>query len=186
MGLRERNRRAAMREVQQMALDLFERRGFDRVTVEEIASGVGLSPSTVYRHFGVKESLVTWDERDAVLERELTRRLGRGTDPMAAVEESAVQAYARREDLDVFRRRLRLLFTHEAVHAAAVTQDLRDRAELAAGFAAARGNPEPSVADQVRAGACVEAIDVALEHWQRGDEPDPERLIRAAFSALTA
>jgi AcrR family transcriptional regulator len=185
MGLRERNRRTAMREVQAVALDLFERRGFDRVPVEEIASRAGVSPSTVYRHFGTKESLVTWDERDAVMERELTGRLWRGEDILSAVENSAVEAYARRADLVDFRRRLRLLITNEAVHAAAIAQDLQDRAELAKGFAAARGSRKPSVTDQVRAGACVEAIDVALEHWQRGTAADPEHLIHEAFAALT-
>lgn len=186
MGLRERNRRAAMREVQAAATDLFEQHGFEHVSVGEVAVRAGVSASTVYRHFGSKEALVTWDERDAVLERELTGRLRRGGDPVTAVAESAVVAYARRDDLDVFRRRLRLLVATEAVHAAAVAQDLRDRAELTAGFAAVRGADTPSVADQVRAGACVEAIDVALEHWQRGDEADPERLLREAFAVLGA
>jgi AcrR family transcriptional regulator len=173
-----------MRDVQAAATDLFELHGFERVSVDEVATRVGVSASTVYRHFGTKEALITWDERDPVLERELTERLRRGEDLVNAVAESAVVAYAHRSDLDVFRRRLRLLIATDAVHAAAVAQDLRDRAELAVGFAAVRGADTPSVADQVRAGACVEAIDVALEHWQRGDEPDPERLLREAFAVL--
>jgi AcrR family transcriptional regulator len=61
-GLRERKRLAAMRRIQEVAIDLFEARGFDAVTVEEIADASDVSPSSVYRYFGTKEELVFWDD----------------------------------------------------------------------------------------------------------------------------
>lgn len=64
-GLRERWRINAMRTIQERALDLFDERGFDAVTIEEIAAAAEVSPSSVYRYFGTKEGLVVADEFDS-------------------------------------------------------------------------------------------------------------------------
>jgi AcrR family transcriptional regulator len=53
-----------MRTIQERALDLFDERGFDRVTIEEIAAAE-VSPSSVYRYFGTKEGLIVADEFDS-------------------------------------------------------------------------------------------------------------------------
>jgi AcrR family transcriptional regulator len=64
-GLRERWRLNAMRTIQERALDLFDERGFDAVTIEEIAAAAEVSPSSVYRYFGTKEGLIVADEFDS-------------------------------------------------------------------------------------------------------------------------
>ena len=64
-GLRERWRVNAMRTIQEQALDLFDERGFDAVTIEEIAAAAEVSPSSVYRYFGTKEGLIVADEFDS-------------------------------------------------------------------------------------------------------------------------
>ena len=64
-GLRERWRINAMRTIQEKALDLFDERGFDAVTIEEIAAAAEVSPSSVYRYFGTKEGLIVADEFDS-------------------------------------------------------------------------------------------------------------------------
>ena len=56
-----------MRHVQSVAIDLFERHGFGKVTIEQIARAADVSPSSIYRHFGTKEQLVLWDEYDPML-----------------------------------------------------------------------------------------------------------------------
>ncbi|MFN8051409.1 MAG: TetR family transcriptional regulator [Acidimicrobiales bacterium] len=57
-GLRARKRAANRDAVRAVALRLFVRRGFDDVSIEEIAENAGVSPSTVYRNFPTKEDLV--------------------------------------------------------------------------------------------------------------------------------
>ena len=64
-GLRERWRINATRTIQERALDLFDARGFDAVTIEEIAVAAEVSPSSVYRYFGTKEGLLVADEFDS-------------------------------------------------------------------------------------------------------------------------
>ena len=53
--------------LQSVALDLFTQRGFDAVTVEEIASVAGVSHMTFYRHFTTKEAVVLDDPYDPVI-----------------------------------------------------------------------------------------------------------------------
>lgn len=56
-----------MRRIQEEAIGQFEERGFDRVTVDQIAEAAEVSPSTIYRYFGTKEGLVLRDEYDDVV-----------------------------------------------------------------------------------------------------------------------
>ena len=64
--------------MQQVALDLFEQRGFAAVGVEEIARAAGVGPATVYRHFGSKERIVLWDDYDPLLLAFLLNPVRRG------------------------------------------------------------------------------------------------------------
>ncbi|MDX2970005.1 TetR/AcrR family transcriptional regulator [Kribbella solani] len=74
-GLRERWRVKARRTIQERALDLFDERGFDAVTIEEIAAAAEVSPSSVYRYFGTKEGLIVADEFDTMSQQALEELL---------------------------------------------------------------------------------------------------------------
>ena len=58
LPLRERQRAQLVNEVRRVALQLFAERGFDAVTIDDIAARVGASRSTVFRVVDTKESLV--------------------------------------------------------------------------------------------------------------------------------
>jgi AcrR family transcriptional regulator len=74
-GLRARRRRFTEDEIERAAIDLFVARGFDTVTVREIADAVDISERTFYRYFPTKE---------AVLRRELDRRVEQLQDALDA------------------------------------------------------------------------------------------------------
>jgi AcrR family transcriptional regulator len=67
-GLRERKKRQTRQQISDVATTLFVVRGFDSVTVSEIARIVGVSEKTVFNHFPTKESLV-FDRADEGVER---------------------------------------------------------------------------------------------------------------------
>jgi AcrR family transcriptional regulator len=57
-GLRERKKRETREAITRAAWKLFKRRGFDAVTVADIAAEAGVSEKTVFNYFPAKEDLV--------------------------------------------------------------------------------------------------------------------------------
>src|SRR3954463_11853677 len=59
-GLRERKKEQTRQHIAETARELFGERGFDQVTVAEIARRANVSTQTVFNYFPTKEDLVYW------------------------------------------------------------------------------------------------------------------------------
>ncbi len=185
VSLRRRNRLAAMRSVQAIAVAMFESGGFEATAVEGVADASGVSTSTIYRYFGTKEMLVLWDERSEVVETELATRLATQS-PVEAFRDAMVVAFGARQDRDLFLRRLQLVYREQAIWGAAAQRDRVDRSDLAAGIAAIDGRSAATWHDTLTAAVCLTALDVAFEQWQ-GDPSgaDLADVIRDAVNTAT-
>ncbi|MGC0416199.1 TetR family transcriptional regulator [Embleya sp. AB8] len=64
VGIRERKKARMRAAIQGAALRLFDERGFDATTIEQIAEAAEVAPSTVFRYFTTKEDLVLSDTYD--------------------------------------------------------------------------------------------------------------------------
>ncbi len=166
MGLRERNKRAAKRLVQETALRLFNKNGFESVTVQDIAIAADVSESTVYRHFGTKEGVVLWDEHEADLDRDLGARF-KDQPPLEAIRDAFIENLGRRYDKDggYQLRRIQFIYKTEAIHAAAIEADFANRAELTKALGRILKKPHRRAAALLAAASLV-ALDVAIERWQ--------------------
>src|SRR5215472_18980700 len=58
LGMRERKKQRTRQLIRDTAVRLFMERGFDQVTIAEIAREADVSEATVFNHFPAKEDLV--------------------------------------------------------------------------------------------------------------------------------
>jgi AcrR family transcriptional regulator len=182
---RTRRRFAAMRAVQEAALDLFEARGFSAVTIEEIAEAAGVGPATVYRNFGTKERIVLWDEYDPQLFAQLATRLPAAA-PAHAVLDSLIAAlepiYA--ADRKRILRRSRLAMATPELRAAMAADMQTLRRALAVAFVdhdAAHAGLEA----EVLAAAIAGTLEAAIEAWVRDrGRTTLSTILRRAFRYL--
>ncbi|MFI0814353.1 TetR/AcrR family transcriptional regulator [Streptomyces sp. NPDC021098] len=94
-GLRERKKRQTRQYISDVATGLFMERGFDAVTIAEIAEAAEVSVNTVYNYFPTKEDLFV-DREDEVVDR-----------PSRLVRERAVGQSAARALLEQLRQDIR-------------------------------------------------------------------------------
>jgi len=59
-GLRERKKEQTRRHIAENARRLFSERGFERVTIAEVAQAADVAVQTVFNYFPTKEDLVYW------------------------------------------------------------------------------------------------------------------------------
>ncbi|MCX4763123.1 TetR/AcrR family transcriptional regulator [Streptomyces sp. NBC_01275] len=95
-GLRERKRRRMYQDVSDIAVRLFIERGFDAVSVAEVAAAAEISKPTLFRYFPAKEDLVL--HRLADHEREAAEAVAaaraEGVAPLAALRRNFLDGLA--------------------------------------------------------------------------------------------
>lgn len=184
--VRRRKQVETMRRAQRVALDLFEAKGFDAVTVADVADAVGVAASTIYRHFSTKEALVLWDEHAPAIDRSLDRHLRSKRPPLESIRIALIESLgARYDEADSHQlRRVRYVYATEQLHAAAVEEDMRNRDELADGLAQLLPKKRRASA-RIVAGVAMVALDVAMDRWQSaGGEISLSACIDEAFDQL--
>lgn len=123
IGLRERKKRATWSLLMTTALDMFEERGFDNVSVAEIAAKAGVSKATVFNYFSSKEDLVVAGAKAHTGEpAELVRGRAKGETPHSAMRDYFLRALERREpmaglcDQPVVLRLQRIVHAHSGLN----------------------------------------------------------------------
>jgi AcrR family transcriptional regulator len=112
VGLRERKKERTRAELTDAAFRLFEERGFDETTVEDIVEQVEVSPRTFFRYFDSKEDVVIGFFDDLGLElRAMVAARPPDEPPFRALRAalgSLVDVYEERADRVIAAKRLAL------------------------------------------------------------------------------
>lgn len=187
-GAWERKRLGSMMRVQRAALDLFDARGYARVTVEEIARAAEVSPSSVYRYFGTKEMIVLWDEHDQGLLAGIEDGLAAGS-TLDAVEGALRRVGHGVDALDelstrFLRHRIGYILREEPIRQAMRSQAERLEAQLREVLSRARGTSADSLEVRVAAAAITSTTLSAVLHWGRTEDAKLAPAFHEAFAVL--
>jgi AcrR family transcriptional regulator len=177
-GLRERKRRLTRQLISDAATAMFATRGFDNVTVSEVADRVGVSEKTIYNYFPTKESLVldTADEAVENMARALReRRPGQSlTDAVVeAITADMSQFDQAPDELVEFMPLFGAMLDSTPTLRAAVLE-IHDRLatvardELAAQAGVDPRDPEPTAAGRALAGLAEVAMESRMRHISDG------------------
>ena len=132
-GLRERKKEQTRQRIAAVALQLFTERGFDAVTVNEIAEAAEVAKATLFAYFPTKESLALHGVGGDDLAGIVARRPP-GQSPLAALR-AHYRAFATEQttvvDPEALLTRVRVIFDSPALSSAANSLRYQQRQALA-------------------------------------------------------
>lgn len=166
---RKRERIRVMRDVSAIAVRLFDERGYDNVTMEELADASGVSVATLYRRFATKENLVCWQSDEQVGMATLVVAVGSGR-PIGSAAMGLAQALPDDavEAIETTARiRLRLIAGHASLQAAA-----REKGEsfiTAILEASDASDHRPLLQRETEIRCVAAAFEAANNAWLRGE-----------------
>jgi AcrR family transcriptional regulator len=197
-GLRERKKRETRQLISDVATGLFATRGFDHVTVAEIAAAANVSKMTVFNYFPRKEDLFfdRQEEGEALLER-LVRQRAPGESVVAVLRRGVLDLIAERHPLAGLRDGAPLFW--DVVQASPALQararELNEELEralarlLVAETGAEPDDERPRLVAAMVIGVYRRVYGAALRRLQGGTTadaayPDHVRLVNQAFDLL--
>ncbi|MBR7833135.1 mycofactocin system transcriptional regulator [Actinospica durhamensis] len=182
-GRNGRPRATSRAELERVGFELFAQRGFDEVTVEDIASAAGIGRRTFFRYYASKNALV-WGDFEGQLAhlRELLAAIPASVPTMEALR-TAIVEFNRYDEhtLPWHRRRMALILSVPALQADSTLRYNAWRA-IVAEFAAGRAGVSTSALEPVLIGNVALATSVtAYELWLQEDSADLTELLDEGF-----
>ena len=186
--LRQRRKEQTRRAIAEAALDLFETRGFDETTVDDIAAAANVSPRTFFRYFASKDEAV-FDRADEAQEAFRTLLAARPADePMLVSLREIGQALLTDEFVDGrrLRRVLGLVAQERALRGRSDALLDGIEAELTIWAAERLGVRTTDLRPRLVAAAVLTARRVATETWLESPGDDLADHITRAIDLLAS
>jgi len=189
LGRRERKKLATRQALRSVALRLVAERGFEHVTVDDIAEGADVSVRTLFNHFASKEDVLVGMDPDRV--EDVRAALAARPDDEAPLEtlqvvlsEMSRSMAAQRDDMLAGMRVLQQnpnLRARQLASFAAFEKMLADSVAERSGL-----DPNVDLYPTLTAAAAIAALRSATALWLAGDGTPPVgELFAAAFEQLS-
>ena len=177
---------ATRARVEQAALDLFTRKGFEQVIIDDVAAAAGISRRTFFRYFATKADAV-WGDFAAHVGR--LDRLLRATDPDEPVLAAVCAAYVEVNDyaaaeLPLLRERMQLILTEPALLAHSQLRYAEVDRVVAAHVALRTGSAPTALVPRLVAASTRAAATAAFETWLADDDSSLTGLLHGALDEM--
>ena len=175
-------------DLEHVAFDLFDRQGFERTTVDDIARAAGIGRRTFFRYFPSKND-VPWGNFDNELER--MRLQLKALPPQMPLMEAIRVAIVdfntfAPEQIGLHRRRMRLILQTPALQAHSTLRYAAWR-QVIGEFAGERTGQRPDALAPRTIGYVALGVAIAAyEQWLETDEADLSELMDSAMRQLAA
>ncbi|MFE7468859.1 TetR family transcriptional regulator [Streptomyces sp. NPDC057499] len=190
LTMAQRKRRLVSGELTEAALQLLASKGFDAVTIDEIATAAGVSKRTFFRYFASKEDVVVQflGDMGAGMREELAARPA-GERPSAALLRAvsvSLAACAHPDHAERALRVVRLILRTPALRARFMERQAQWCDDLTAELARRPGpGADDGLYPRLAAGMALTAFDAVLERWSDGGgAEDPLALLERAFAVI--
>lgn len=185
-GLRERQRQQTRREISGVATKLFLERGFEQVTISDVATQAGVAKMTVTNHFPRKEDLV-FDRDEELVEGPVraVRERAPGESALTAVRRAHLAAIGAREPTAGFAGAAFIRMIMESPTLRARLRELHEQSQeaLAAVLADETGAGREDLLPKAVAGHLVTVQRVLFhEGFARGMNGEQEDDVAAALA----
>ena len=170
------------------AFDLFDERGFEQTTADDIADRAGVGRTTLFRHYRSKEDVIFPDHDRLIAAVQERLKTSSAETALVAVTDAVRLVLLRYvEEGDRARRRYRLTSRVAALRDREIASVARYQ-RLFREFIADWMGPDPGAAlrAELMAAAVVSAHNHVLRRWLRGDSADPVRELDAAMRQVIA
>jgi AcrR family transcriptional regulator len=183
-SLRARRRRRTAEAIVAGASELFEERGFERTTIDQIADAAEISRRTFFRYFADKEEVFFAEDERLLAVIDETLDGARDGEPVLDLARRATRALAAHSAADPGRRLAheRLIAATPALQARRMAKTLRWEQAIAARLVARGSSEQEALLVPKVALACFQT---AYERWVRDPGQDLPALVDDSFTYLS-
>jgi len=185
LGLRERHKHSTRRALEDAALELFARDGFDATTVEMIAAAANVSPRTFFRYFATKDDVLNPERevRQAALRDEVRGLPGSLGDLEAAAAALGALCPAFEAERDRMQQRRAAAATSAALRGRVQDVVHSWQRTLLEALAERRGVDVGELEVQVAAATAIAVWQTAIVRWLAAPEASLADELAACFAA---
>jgi AcrR family transcriptional regulator len=187
-GLRERKKIETRLALARAAMRLFDERGYDATTVDDIAAAANVSRRTFFRYFSTKEEVFIVDPQGKLAALHVALADGPPDEPtIAALRRGVVALAGTYFDPDLIRAEERISLSEPAVAAAGFAYQVRWEDALAVEVAADLGvDVDRDVRPRIVAHTTVAILRAGVSAWfQGGCLGEPAEVVAVTFDRTT-
>jgi mycofactocin system transcriptional regulator len=183
-----RKRSTTRDHIADVAIDLFCARGFDAVSVDDVAQAAGIARRTLFRYYASK-SAIPWGDFDVHLAQ--LRELLNALDPQVPLREalrSGLLAFNTFDEMEALRHRerMRMILETAELQAYSMTMYAGWREVIAEFVARRRGQQPGDIGPQAVAWMMLGVALSAYEHWLADASMTLTELLGQSFDSVAS